>query len=127
MHFMKCFRGFSLLIELGASSSSGVLLDIKEFYAMRRALAWEQNLTNMVGSDLESLLLSMEQPDALILLVLQQPDLTNPSLLPLSRTMIKAIQLALAASEIGLTLEKRDAAHLYCFVFKFQSHSSVRA
>ena len=39
--------------------------------------------TNVVCPDLEGLLLAHEQPDLVILLVLEQLDLPHPALLPL--------------------------------------------
>lgn len=54
--------------------------------------------TKVVGANLESLLLAHEQPDLSGFLALQQPDLPNAALLPFARVIVKAVQLALAAS-----------------------------
>ena len=51
-------------------------------------------LTNVVGPDLQRLVLPHEQADAPVLLVPQQLGLPNPPLLPLPSVVVKAIQLA---------------------------------
>ncbi len=66
--------------------------------------AWRWKLTDMVGPDFEGFLLSMKQPDPLVLFVLQQPDLPHPSLLPFTSPVVKSVQLALAATNQWRTL-----------------------
>ena len=51
----------------------------------------------MVGSNLERLLLPHQQPDLLVLLVLQELDLANAPLLPLVVLCVEAVELALTA------------------------------
>lgn len=58
-----------------------------------------QILTDVVGTDLQCLLLPHEQPDALVLLVFQQANPANTSLLPLSRIVVKAVEFAFAAGQ----------------------------
>jgi hypothetical protein len=62
--------------------------------------AWELELTDVICPDLQSLLLPVQQPDSVVLLVLQQPDLPDASLFPLASIMIKSVQLALAATHV---------------------------
>lgn len=56
-------------------------------------------LTDVIGTDLQCLLLPHEQPDALVLLVFQQANPANTSLLPFSRIVVKAIEFTFAAKK----------------------------
>lgn len=63
----------------------------------------------MVCPDLQGLLLPVQQPDSVVLLVLQQADLPDASLLPLASIMIKSVQLALAATHACTNLSLNGA------------------
>ena len=66
----------------------------KVLYSMTATL----RLTDVVCSDLQCLLLSVKEPNPLVLLVLQEPHLAHAPLLPFPSIVIKAVQFGLAAA-----------------------------